>query len=226
MPAPLHFLHWLVWQWCWQMPVPPHPLHFLLSHWCGQTLRGLFFTATPAASASPCSHRLLVPPPAGFAGSALSSPEPVAGSAPCGSVLIVQLPRPGWAPDPLMVGIRSSDGLVVGLAPATLEFWVRFQTRGTRENRAPPCVQVPGSSRVPVRDGQTSPHRPRLVVSRSTCPPLSPSPHAHSFIIGTAAINTHRAPACVKVPGSSHSGLTPHVNSFVGEYRAQTGIWR
>ena len=25
-----------------------------------------------------------------------------------------------------------------------------FQTRGTRENRAPPCVKVPGSSRVPV----------------------------------------------------------------------------
>jgi hypothetical protein len=36
------------------------------------------------------------------------------------------VPRPGWAPDPLMVGIRSPDGLVVGLAPATLEFWVRF----------------------------------------------------------------------------------------------------
>ena len=31
-----------------------------------------------------------------------------------------------WAPDPLMVGIRSPNGLVVGLAPATLEFWVRF----------------------------------------------------------------------------------------------------
>ena len=30
--------------------------------------------------------------------------------------------RSGWAPDPLMVGIRSPDGLVVGLAPATLEF--------------------------------------------------------------------------------------------------------
>ena len=26
----------------------------------------------------------------------------------------------------------------------------------------------------PVRDGQTSPHKPRLVVSLSTCPPLSP----------------------------------------------------
>ena len=35
-------------------------------------------------------------------------------------------PRPGWTPNPLMVGIRSPDGLVVGLAAATLEFWVRF----------------------------------------------------------------------------------------------------
>jgi hypothetical protein len=42
-----------------------------------------------------------------------------------------------------------------------------------------------------VRDGQPSPHRPWLVVSRSTCPPLSPSPHANSFIKGTAVINTH-----------------------------------
>ena len=27
----------------------------------------------------------------------------------------------------------------LGLAPATLEFWVRFQTRGTRENRRTLC---------------------------------------------------------------------------------------
>jgi len=27
-------------------------------------------------------------------------------------------PRPGWTPDLLMVGIRSPDGLVVGLEPA------------------------------------------------------------------------------------------------------------
>jgi len=31
---------------------------------------------------------------------------------------------------------------------------------------------------------------PRLVVCRSTFPPLSP-PHANSFVIGTAVINTH-----------------------------------
>ena len=45
-----------------------------------------------------------------------------------------------------------------------------------------------------VRDGQTSSHWPRLVVSRSTCPPLSTPPpraRANSFVIGTAVINTH-----------------------------------
>ena len=52
-----------------------------------------------------------------------------------------------------------------------------------------------------VRDGQTSPHRPRLVVSRSTCPPLSLSPPREQLLFrycsnnnkhtGTAVINTH-----------------------------------
>jgi hypothetical protein len=42
-----------------------------------------------------------------------------------------------------------------------------------------------------VRDGQPSPHRPRLVVSRSTCPPISPPPHVNSFVLGPVVINTH-----------------------------------
>ncbi len=42
-----------------------------------------------------------------------------------------------------------------------------------------------------MRDGQTSPHRPRLVVSRSTCPPISLPPHANNFVLGPAVINTH-----------------------------------
>ena len=64
-----------------------------------------------------------------------------------------------------------------------------------------------------VRDGQTSPHRLRLVVSRSTCPPLSPSPHSNSFIIGTAVINTHThrelpGTVCrVPYPGRRRRGL-------------------
>ena len=141
-------------------------------------------------------------------------------------------------------------GWWLGLHQPPWSFGFDSQTRGTRENRAPPCVKVPGSSRVPappwvgsrspdgwdqiprwaggwvlhqppwsfgfdflshspsalpppftqspypprslVRDGQTHPHRPRLVVSHSTCPPLSSSPHAHSFVIGPAVIkHTH-----------------------------------
>jgi hypothetical protein len=42
---------------------------------------------------------------------------------------------------------------------------------------------LPPPPRSLVRDGEASPLRPRLVVSRSTCPPLSPSPHANSFVI-------------------------------------------
>ena len=55
----------------------------------------------------------------------------------------------------------------------------------------PSFTQSPSPHCSLVRDGQTSPHRPRLVVSRSTRPPLSPSPLTNSFIVGTAVINTH-----------------------------------
>ena len=48
-----------------------------------------------------------------------------------------------------------------------------------------------------VRSGQTSPQKPRLVVSysagHSACLPLSSSSSAHSFVIGPAAINNNKA---------------------------------
>ena len=63
-----------------------------------------------------------------------------------------------------------------------------------------PVVPVPLAESITAQGhgiSPTGPHRPwlRLVVpnSRSTCPPLSPSPHANSFVIGTAVINTHAA---------------------------------
>jgi hypothetical protein len=56
----------------------------------------------------------------------------------------------------------------------------------------PSFTQSPYPPRSLVRDEQTHPHRPRLVVSHSTCPPLSSSPHANSFVIGPAVIkHTH-----------------------------------
>jgi hypothetical protein len=70
----------------------------------------------------------------------------------------------------------------------------RHSARSFSRSPSPPppsFTQSPSPPRSLVRDGQTSPHRPRFVVSRSTCPPLSPSPLANSFIIGTAVINTH-----------------------------------
>jgi hypothetical protein len=95
------------------------------------------------------------------------------------------------------VGSRSPDGW--DQIPRWAGGWACTRHPGVlgsipkRENRAPPCVKVPGSSRVPslVCGGQPSPHKPRLVVSHSTCPPLSSSPHAYSFVSGTPVINTH-----------------------------------
>ena len=55
----------------------------------------------------------------------------------------------------------------------------------------PSFTQYSSPPRSLVRDGKTSPLRPRLVVSRGTCPPLSPSPYANSFVIGTAVVNKH-----------------------------------
>jgi hypothetical protein len=60
-----------------------------------------------------------------------------------------------------------------------------------RSSRHPPFTHYPFPLRSLVCGGQPSPHQPRLVVSHSTCPPLSSSPHAHSFVLGTAVINTH-----------------------------------
>jgi hypothetical protein len=75
-----------------------------------------------------------------------------------------------------------------GLVEQVLAFFERckFPSAVRRGERRVACqsLQRPGRS-------QTSPHKPRLVVSHSTCPPLSSSPHAHSFVLGTAVINNN-----------------------------------
>jgi hypothetical protein len=58
-------------------------------------------------------------------------------------------------------------------------------------SRHPPFTHYPFPLRSLVCGGQPSPHKPRLVVSHSTCPLLSSSPHAHIFVFGTVVINTH-----------------------------------
>jgi hypothetical protein len=73
--------------------------------------------------------------------------------------------------------------------------WIHWhtspRTRSPSSRHPPFTLHYPFPPRSLVCGGQTSPRKPRLVVSHSTCPPLSPSPHAHSFVLGTAVINTH-----------------------------------
>jgi hypothetical protein len=72
--------------------------------------------------------------------------------------------------------------------------WIHSHTpprTRSRSSRHPPFTHYPFPPLSLVWGGQPSPHKPRLVVSHSTCPPLSSSPHAHSFVLGTAVINTH-----------------------------------
>ncbi len=59
-------------------------------------------------------------------------------------------PRPGWAPDPPMVGIRSPIGLVVGSCTSHPGVLGSIRKREEPRKTGAPCVKVPGSSRVPV----------------------------------------------------------------------------
>ena len=58
-------------------------------------------------------------------------------------------------------------------------------------SRPPPFTHYPVPPRSLVCGGQPSPQKPRLVVSHSTCPPLSSFPHVHSFVLGPAVINNN-----------------------------------
>ena len=78
-------------------------------------------------------------------------------------------------------------------------------------SRHPPFTHYPFPPRSLVCGGQPSPHKPRLVVSHSTCPPLSSSPHAHSFVLGTAVINNNPdGPVGIRSP----HGLAPATLEF------------
>ena len=85
-------------------------------------------------------------------------------------------PRPGWAPDPPMVGIRSPIGLVVGSCTSHPGVLGSIPKREEPGKTGAPCVKVPGSSRVPSFIAHVL-HSP-------------PPPPANSFVIGPAVINT------------------------------------
>jgi hypothetical protein len=183
------------------------------------------------------------------------------------------MPRPGWAPDPLMVGIRSPDWLVVGscashpgvlgsipkreepgktgrhpvlkyrvphgshapswvgsrspdgwdqfgsdppmswwlgLAPSTLEFWVRFPTeRNQRKTGRHPVFKyrvqqlVPHGSHAPPWVGSRSPDGWDQIPRWAGGWVLRKPPWSVGFDSQTRGTRENRAPPCVKVPGSS-----------------------
>jgi hypothetical protein len=91
----------------------------------------------------------------------------------------------------------SCQGSSVAGQPQCPRLWHRSTPNARSLSHSPSApppsfTQSPYPPRSLVRDEQTHPHRPRLVVSHSTCPPLSSSPHANSFVIGPAVIkHTH-----------------------------------
>ena len=99
-------------------------------------------------------------------------------------------PRPGWAPDPLMVGIRSPDGLVVGLAPATLEFWVRFPNERNQRLRATTGAPSPTTSLSQAGSAGMECRRRR---ARHRRPP-GPSPTQVPGTAMTQSVTTTRTP--------------------------------
>jgi hypothetical protein len=72
---------------------------------------------------------------------------------------------------PALGGLQIPDGLVVGSCTSHPRVLGSIPKREEPGETGAPCVKVPGSSRVPptrwlLRGGQSSPHTPRLVVSR------------------------------------------------------------
>ena len=81
------------------------------------------------------------------------------------------------------------SGLGLGLGLGSL---AQFSSHALPSSCNPPFTQYPYPPRSLMCSGQPGQHMPRLVVSQITCPPLSSSPHAHSFVLGTAVINNNK----------------------------------
>ena len=120
----------------------------------------------------------------GVLGSIPKREEPGKTGAPC-----VKVPGSSRVPTPPWVG--SSLVWVWVWVWDWIHSHTSLRTRSPA-SRYPPLTHYPFSPRSLVCGGQTSPHKPRLVVSHSTCPPLSSSPHTHSFVLGTAVINNNQ----------------------------------
>jgi hypothetical protein len=107
--------------------------------------------------------------------------------------------------------------------------WVHWHTSPrTRSpsSRHPPFTHYPFFPRSLVCGGQASPHKPRLIVSHSTCPPLSSSPHAHSFVLDTAVINNKSLEAALSPARKSEKDGTSSIQVcaiYIGS--TGSGLW-
>ena len=124
-------------------------------------------------------------------------------------------PRPGWAPDPLMVGIRSPDGLVVGSCTSHPGVLGSIPKREEPGKTGAPCVKVPGSSRVPAPPWWAP--DPPMVGIRSPIGLVVGSCTSHPGVLGS--IPKREEPGktgapCVKVPGSSRVPSNKHTHLF------------
>jgi hypothetical protein len=131
-----------------------------------------------------------------------------------GIAIAIPFERVPFSQRGILTGLKSKVGLAaakaVALRPLYRRLWLNCSTRARSLLRSPSSsppsfTQSPFPPRSLVRDGQTSPHRPRLVESHSTCLSLSPCPHANSFVTGTAIINNNRdlhvlSPIAPRVP--------------------------
>jgi hypothetical protein len=133
--------------------------------------------------------------------------------------MATQLGQVPFSPCGLLPGLekqsrtRGSESGGVADQPQHRRLWRRRTPNARSLSRSPSSpppsfTESPSPPRSLVRDGQTSPHRPRLVVSRSTCPSLSPSPHANSFVIGTVNL-----PGCTGLRPEHHP--RPHQNGML-----------
>jgi hypothetical protein len=111
--------------------------------------------------------------------------EPGKTGAPC-----IKVPGSSRVP-PLMVGIRSPDGLVVGSCTSHPGVLGSIPKREEPGKTGAPCIKVPGSSRVPCTRSCSNKHTH-----------YSP-PHVHSFVLGPAVINTH----CTRSCSNKHTNL-------------------
>ncbi len=95
-------------------------------------------------------------------------------------------PRHGWGLQiPRWLGSDPLSAWWLGLAPATLEFWVRFPNERNQGNQAHPVLKyrVPHGSHIHTGLGSSS------IIAHVVHSP--PPPPANSFVIGPAVINTH-----------------------------------